>query len=1015
LTHQALRTSSRRGSPAGALEASTTLVSARHNDPLAASEVPFYTEGMSDSSTGTVDAPHAWHTRSPQEALAALGSTTRAGLDPREAARRLERHGPNELKGRGGKGPLRILVQQFLSLMVLLLLGAAAVSGLVLGEVDDAVVILVIVVLNALLGFWQEYRAEKALEALKAMSRPKARVRRGGEVAEIPARELVPGDVVLLESGALVPADARLLEAANLKVQEAALTGEAEAVDKQVDALEGGDLALGDRRNMVYMATVVTYGRGSAVVTATGMNSELGRIAGLLEETEEAKTVLQRKLAHLSMVLVFAALGLIALVALEGWLLRGQGIKELFLTAVSMAVAAIPEGLPAVVTIALALGAQRMLRRRALIRRLPAVETLGSVTVICTDKTGTLTQNRMTATTLRFPERRVDLPEAGLAHELPEGDAAAWLLLAGGALCSDAVLVTSSKADPEAGTGREGEQGETPELRTLGDPTEGALVAAAARAGLPKQELERRFPRVAELPFDSDRKRMTTVHALEPTERGETKYASAEAEGRGLHGESAGTHSLPAAVERWLEGQGAGSLAFTKGAVDSLLEISTSLWTDRGPVPLEEEQRRVLEEANNEMAGEGIRVLGLGIRAMEGGSHRGTGNETAELERELVFVGMTGMLDPLRPEVKQAVDTCRGAGIRPVMITGDHPLIARSIASKLGMEGAAHPITGRELAALSGGELSEKVQEVSVYARVAPEHKIKIVDALQDHGEIVAMTGDGVNDAPALKSADIGVAMGITGTDVSKEASDMVLQDDNFATIVSAVEEGRIIFDNILRFVRYIISANCAEILVMLIAPLSGMPLPLYPVQILWMNLVTDGLPALALGVEPGEPEVMRRPPREPKAPILTGATGIHILWVGLLMSALGLVAGLVPYRSALAATGIAGGQWRTMLFTTMVFAQLTLALEERSNLQSLFHLGLLSNRPMLWAVGGTFLLQLGVIYVPFLQGFFRTVPLSAPQLGLCVLLSLAMVGALEIRKAIGRRRGKILSSRTGA
>jgi len=518
-------------------------------------------------------------------------------------------------------------------------------------------------------------------------------------------------------------------------------------------------------------------------------------------------------------------------------------------------------------------------------------------------------------------------------------------------------------------------------------------VAAAARAGLLKPQLEALYPRVGELPFDSERKRMSTVHALEAAHALEAPQAAEAAS------------ALPPAVRSWIDRTGAQRLAFTKGAVDSLLEVSTAVWTDRGPEPLGEDRRRSIMELNDRLAAEGIRVLGLAVRTLQGSpeadaqSPGGLGPE--ELETELVFVGMTGMLDPLRPEVKQAVETCRRAGIRPVMITGDHPLIARSIARELGISGADKPMTGAELARLPVGELAARVREVSVFARVAPEHKLKIVDALQENGQVVAMTGDGVNDAPALKSADIGVAMGITGTDVSKEASDMVLQDDNFATILAAVEEGRVIFDNILRFVRYIISANCAEILVMLVAPLLGLPLPLYPVQILWMNLVTDGLPALALGVEPGEPDVMSRRPRKPKAPILTRDTGLHILWVGLLMAALALAAGVLPYRLAERLP-----EWRTMLFTTLVFSQLTLALGERSNLQSLFRLGLLSNRPMLWAVGGTFALQLAVIYAPFLRGFFKTVPLQPLQLGICAALSLAMVAALEVAKAIRRSRG---------
>ncbi|MBN2552668.1 MAG: cation-translocating P-type ATPase, partial [Spirochaetales bacterium] len=883
---------------------------------------------------------------------------------------------------------------------------AAGVSGLLLHEWEDALVILVIVVLNALLGFWQEFRAEKALAALKGLSAPKVRVLRDGQVREIPARELVPGDLVLVEAGNLVPADCRIVEAANLKVQEAALTGEAEAVTKDPAAVRAADLPLGDRKNMLYMGTTVTYGRGRAVVTATGMSSELGNIASLIQETVPEKTVLQKKLASLSVVLVFCALGLITVVALEGWFLQGRALKDLFITAVSMAVAAIPEGLPAVVTIALALGAQRMLRRRALIRKLPAVETLGSVTVICSDKTGTLTQNRMTVSVLDLLDRRVELqpdhhgaePEAGAGARTDAAaeDPGALLLLCAAALCSDAVL----------------EQGGE-NFETIGDPTEGALVAAAARSGLPKPALEDLLPRIGELPFDSERKRMTTLHGLSafrsPQDPAGGGGEDAESKAPGgqtpLPPDSRLSERLSGIFTAWIGSPetGAGSdaaVVFTKGAVDSLLEVCSSVWRAQGTEALTESWQRRIQGANENLAAQGIRVLGVAAKITDGPESQD------RWEMDLAFVGMVGMLDPLRSEVRDAVETCRRAGIRPVMITGDHPLIARNIASQLSLGNSDRVLSGQDLSAMETADLVDQVEQVSVYARVAPEHKLKIVDALQERGHIVAMTGDGVNDAPALKSADIGVAMGITGTDVSKEAAAMVLQDDNFATIVAAVEEGRIIFDNILRFVRYILASNWAEILVMLLAPLFGLPLPLFPVQILWMNLVTDGLPALALGVEPGEKDVMSRPPREPSRPILTGNTGVHILWVGLLMSALALWVGGSQYGlfgAAMLETFPAAGTWRTMLFTTLVFSQLTLALAERSRHDSLFRIGLLSNPYMLLAVASTFCLQLAVIYLPFLQGFFSTVALSAPQLGICLALSLTMTLAVELEKLLIR------------
>ncbi len=929
------------------------------------------------------DSPSAWHTLNPASALTRLGVNSERGLSAQTASRRLKEEGPNELIERGVKSPLRIFAEQFTSLMLLLLIAAAAVSGIVLREWENALVILVIVILNALLGFWQEFRAEKALAALKSLSAPKVRVLRDSEVEKIASRELVRGDIVLIESGNLIPADCRIVESANLKVQEAALTGEAEAVEKNPAALGEEDLPLGDRRNMLYMGTVVTYGRATAVVTATGMASELGKIATLIQETAPEKTVLQKKLASLSVILVFAALALIGVVALEGWLLQGQGLKELFVTAVSMAVAAIPEGLPTVVTIALALGAQRMLRRRALIRKLPAVETLGSVTVICSDKTGTLTQNRMTVTVLDLLDYRIELSQeeeqsTAADNVIATGDPRAALMLTAAALCSDAVL-------KEDGWNAE----------TLGDPTEGALVSAAARAGLMKPDLEDVLPRTGELPFDSERKRMTTVHSL-------TKLRDT--------GDSANlpkrkVERLAEIIIPWIKDQeivtaDTQTAVFTKGAVDSLLEVCSSVWRDNQPEPLTENWQRRIEGASENLAVQGIRVLGVAVKV---GDSR---QSQDHWEKDLSFVGMIGMLDPLRIEVRDAVQTCRQAGIRLVMITGDHPLIARTIGTQLGFHNTERFLTGRDLAGMEVSDLVEEVEQVSVYARVAPEHKLKIVDAFQEKGHIVAMTGDGVNDAPALKSADIGVAMGITGTDVSKEAAAMVLQDDNFATIVSAVEEGRIIFDNILRFVRYILASNWAEILVMLIAPLFGLPIPLFPVQILWMNLVTDGLPALALGVEPGERDVMRRPPRDPARPILTWNTGAHILWVGLLMAALSLWVGGSQY-GIFESTFLNGfpnsGSWRTMLFTTLVFSQLTLGLGERSRRSSLLQIGLLSNWYMLITVIVTFCLQLAVIYLPFLQGFFSTVPLSAAQIGICFILSLIMLLAVETEKLVLR------------
>ena len=916
-----------------------------------------------------------WFGKEVPEVVAELGTDAENGLSQREAAQRLAKYGPNQLVERGGRKAWRILLDQFTSLMVLLLIGAALVSGVVLGEHEDAIVILVVVVLNAVLGFRQEHKAEQAIAALKRLAVPSVRVTRGGEIQEVPALDLVPGDLVHMEAGNLVPADCRLTVAANLRIQEAALTGEAEPVEKQEDKLEKSDLQMGDRTNMAHMGTVVTYGRGEGVVTGTGMSTELGSIATMIQEAEDEDSVLQKKLAQLSKMLVMVALGLIGVVALEAWLIQGMAVREIFMTAVSMAVAAIPEGLPAVVTISLALGAQRMLRRNALIRRLPAVETLGSVTVICSDKTGTLTQNRMTVTNVALPSNSIEL--SGTAEErgkqvssgLASGGAFGTILAAG-ALCSDAVL-------EQAGSGKRD---------VIGDPTEGALVTAAGWADWTKAGLEEALPRIAELPFDSERKRMTTVHRL-PDALPE------------------GLAPLSPVVD-WARAQGA-AIAFTKGAIDGIIEQADRVWTDGEPRTLTDEWRAKITAENDKLAEDGTRVLALAMREAQASA-----KVAAEQETRLIYIGLVGMLDPLREAVPPAVEICRRAGIRPIMITGDHPLIAGNIARALGLESPGGSRTGAELATMDREALEREVNDVSIYARVSPEHKLKIVDALQKNGHVVAMTGDGVNDAPALKEADIGVAMGIAGTDVSKEAADMVLQDDNFATIVAAVEQGRIILDNIVRFVRFILASNWAEILVMLGAPLIGMPLPLFPVQILWMNLVTDGLPALALGVEKGERNVMDRPPRRPEAPIVDRAMALHIMMVGGLMAVVALVVGRALYVGD-AATYVAGAgphayhgagtTWQTMLFTVLVFAQLALAMAERSSRDSVFRIGLLSNRYMVGALALTSLLQLAVIYVPFMQRFFRTVPLSAKQLAVCVLAACAVLAAVEIKKMAGR------------
>jgi P-type Ca2+ transporter type 2C len=915
-----------------------------------------------------------WYQQPKEEVLSALDSNLETGLTAAEAKARLEQVGPNELEERGMKSRWRILSEQFTEIMVVILIIAAVIS-IVLGETTDAIVIMAIVVMNAILGYSQEARAEEAIAALKKMAVPTVKLKRDGHVVEESAREVVPGDIVFLEAGNKVPADGRLVESANLQAQEAALTGESEPVDKRDRVFPDDNLPLGDRRNMVYMGTIITYGRGTMVVTETGMRTELGKIADMIQDVEREPTPLQRRLDGLGKTLALAALGIIAIVIVLGWF-RGEAWNLLILTAISMAVAAVPEGLPAVVTITLALGSQRMLKRNALIRKLPAVETLGSVTTICSDKTGTLTENRMTVTVLDVAgdKRSVDaLLEKGIpvwntgaevdpALEPPERSQI--LLIKAMALANDAVL----EEDPD----------EPGEWKSIGDPTEGALVVAAAELGVKKQELEQRWPRVAEVPFTSERKRMTTVHETAVTEEDSTAP--------------------------WVA---ANYVAFTKGAVDQLLDISNSVWLGDRSVPLDDDMRQRIETANREMAENGQRVLGVAFRPVEALPEEG---EEEILEQELTVIGLIGMLDPPRPEVRDAVARSRMAGIRPVMITGDHPLTARQIAQELGIATEEDPsLTGQDLAVMSLEELEAVVEEIPVYARVAPEHKLNIVTALQNKGEIVAMTGDGVNDAPALKKADIGVAMGITGTDVSKEAADMILLDDNFATIVAAVEEGRVIFDNIRKFIKYTLSSNTGELWVMLVAPLIGMPLPLLPLQILWINLVTDGLPGLALAIEPAEEGIMKRKPFHPKESIFSRGLGWQIIWVGILMGIVSLALGFFYWREAgrpmLAEAEDGGYHWQTMLFTTLTLAQMGNALALRTNRSSLFQVGLFSNKAMVGAVVLTFLLQLAVIYVPFMQNIFSTVALTPRELLISLAMSSIVFFAVELDKWRRRRQ----------
>ena len=911
-----------------------------------------------------------WYQQNTDEVVQQLGTDLDSGLTEAEVAARLEQYGPNQLIEQGGRSKWEILREQLSGIMVIILVVAAIVS-VILGDYTDAVVILAIVILNAALGFQQDYKAEQSMAALKQMAVPLVKVRRDGQVQEISALELVPGDIVLLETGNVVPADGRVLESVNLRIEEAALTGESEPIEKEAETVYETEKSLGDRRNMAFMGTIVNYGHGQLAVTETGMETELGHIATMIQSVEQEPTPLQQRLDRVGKVLAVVALAIVAVIFVIG-LLRGVNWEEMLLTAVSLAVAAVPEAMPAVATIALALGAQRMLKRKALIRKLPAVETLGSVSVICSDKTGTLTKNQMSVTVLDIANQRVDLRQrangTGLEIEPADGETLAPgalptidLLLIGGALCSDAIL--------------QPDRDQPSNYRTVGDPTEVALVLAAAEFNLKKGDLDKAFPRVAEVPFDSVRKRMTTFHRT-PQGKGEIPDSLNPVWDRRL------TEDIPP------------YLAVTKGAIDSLLEISSEVWVEGQAEPLNETWRERLTTAHDKLAERGMRILAVGIRPLESAPPK---KVDVSDEGELMLVGLVGMMDPPRPEVKEAIRKCSSAGIRTVMITGDHPLTARHIAAELHIGTNDRFLTGQELNRLSPAELAEAARDVSVFARVSPEHKINLVNIYQDQAGIVAMTGDGVNDAPALKKADIGVAMGITGTDVAKEAADMVLQDDNFATIVAAVEEGRVIYDNIRKFIKYLLSCNSGEIGVMFLGPFLGLPLPLLPLQILWMNLVTDGLPALALGVEPAEEDVMRRPPYASATGIFNRPMVRDIIWLGLFMALISLAVGYFYWQADRAT-------WQTMVFTTLTLAQMFAALGVRSERSSLFKIGLWSNRSMLGAVALTFVLQLAVVYIPFLQSVFKTVALSGTDLVLAIFLGFLVLVGIEIEKWFSRR-----------
>ncbi len=880
----------------------------------------------------TTTAPHPW-TVEAIDVVRTLESDRAAGLPSSEARRRLDLHGPNELQARKAKPLWLLFAEQFTNAMILVLIGAAVVTVLI-GDVKDTVVILAIVLLNGIVGFVQEYRAEKAMDALKRMTSPSTRVVRDGQTIVVAAADLVPGDIIRLDAGDVVTADVRLLEAKSLRINEAALTGESEPAGKSTAPLPGVTAALlADQRNMAFSGTAVTFGRGLGVVVGTGMQTALGRVAELLQEHAGGQTPLQRRLSTLGKRLALAAAVVCVFVFASG-VARGEAVDEMFLTAVSLAVAAIPEGLPAVVTIALALGARRMARRRALVRKLPAVETLGSVTVVCSDKTGTLTENRMLVERVWTPNREYGVTGNGYAPEGtfepdPAGDPLLDELARVAAACNDATLQAPEQAgDPWAITG---------------DPTEAALLSLAGKRDIDPAEIVATRPRVEELTFDSERRRMATLHAVDG--------------------------------EVWVA---------VKGALEALRPLLR---------PADAEVYKAAERVAESYAADGYRVLALAEQTLPA-----VPSDVADAEQNLRLVGIVGMADPPRSAAAPSIAACRAAGIKPIMITGDHPLTGTAIARRIGLLGAGdRSLTGAELEALSDDEFDGIVEDVAVYARTNPEQKVRIVGAWRRRGAVVAMTGDGVNDAPALKLADIGVSMGISGTEVSKEAADMVLADDDFATIIAATEEGRRIYDNIRRFVRYLLTTNSAEIWVMATAPFLGLPFPLIAVQILWINLVTDGLPALALGVEPAERDTMRRPPRSTTESIFARGLWQHAIWVGLFMAAV-----------TLAVQAYALGQdwpWGTMVFTTLALLQLGHAMAIRSERESTFRLGLRSNLALVLAVIGTFVIQLALVYTPVLQPVFETEALTPVQLAVVLAASTLAFVAVEIEKFVIRRR----------
>jgi len=890
------------------------------------------------------------------------------GLTRSEVSTRLEKYGANELAEKEKISALKIFIDQFKSFLIIILLAATVVSAFI-GEWLDAIIIFAIVIACALLGLYQEFKSEKAVEALKKVAALTARVIRKGEEVEIPARDIVPGDIVVLRTGDKVPADCRLIEEMNLRVDEAPLTGESKPVKKSILPLEKNDVAVADRKNMVYTATVITYGHGKGVVTSTGMNSEFGKVATMIQEVQEEETPLKKRLDVIGKWLGIFSLIICAVAGTIG-IIKGHGVLEMFIWGVSLAVAAVPEALPAVVTGALSIGVSKMAKKNAIVRKLPAVETLGCTTVICSDKTGTLTKNEMTVRQIYTNGEMFEVTGVGFQPEgeylnkgsriNPKGNPNLSLLSKISTLCNDVYL---NKTD----TG----------WSIIGDPTEGALLVSAIKAGMNVEELRKEMPRIGEVPFESERKRMSTIHSV-----------------NGI------------------------KVAYIKGAPEIILDLSTHLLKYGKIVPLTEEERGNILKVNEQMASNALRILGLAYRHLPEDLSE---YSPETVEKELVFVGLQGMIDPPRDEVIEAMKRCKEAGIKAVMITGDHKLTATAVARELGqlpeeVEKKSRILTGTELDRMDAQQLEDVIENVVVYARVSPEHKLRIVDAFKKKGEVVAMTGDGINDAPALKRADIGVAMGITGTDVTKEASSMVLADDNFASIVAAVEEGRAIYDNIKKYLVYLISCNIAEILILGGSFFIGLPLPLVAIQILWVNLTTDGLPALALGVDPPDPDIMGRPPRDPQESVFSRRV-IALMAV----MALNITFVIVPIffwylkSGGYYLPGISGAmkeeillKGQTMVLAMMILFELVNAYNNRSDRHSIFKVGLFKNKWLNWSILFSIVLAVIVIQVPALDPLFHTSFLTGKDWIIVTLAALTIFPVVEITKWILNRMEKV-------